>query len=153
MGVVSHSSTAIQDDSRAQPKPVSHPSVSPNPAATSGKPDSDKYVDKLLHNAVPLPPITWSNWYREIRWFNLSVIIVTPLIALYGALTTRLETRTLWYCVFYYVFNMIGGLLGCFWAMSFRLLNPVGDPQELRLVGAPTLCLRPLIMTCMTCNC
>ena len=66
-------------------------------------------MDKLLRSAQPLPPITWSNWYREIRWFNLSVVLITPLIASYGALTTHLETRTFWFCAFYYVFNMIGG--------------------------------------------
>ena len=109
MGVVSRPSGTVQDDSGAHPKLISYGSVSSGPVATPGIPDSDKYVDKLLRNADPLPPITWSNWYREIRWFNLSVIVITPLVAFYGALTTRLDTCTFWFCVFYYVFNMIGG--------------------------------------------
>jgi hypothetical protein len=92
----------------AQPKPGSLTPASSEPVAASGTPDSDKYVDKLLHNAESLPPITWSNWRREVRWFNLSVIVITPLVALYGALTTHLDARTFWFCVFYYVFNMIG---------------------------------------------
>jgi len=112
MGVVSRPSGVVQYDSRAHPKPTPHPSLSLNSTATVFIPDSDKsdkYVDKLLRKAEPLPPITWSNWHKEIRWFNLSVIVVTPLVALYGALTTHLETRTFWFCVSYYVFNMIGG--------------------------------------------
>lgn len=114
MGVVSRPSGVVQYDSRAQPKPAPHLSLPllPNSTATPFMPHSDKsdkYVDKLLSKAEPLPPITWSNWHKEIRWFNLSVIVITPLVALYGALTTHLETRTFWFCVLYYVFNMIGG--------------------------------------------
>jgi len=109
MGVVSRPSGLVQDNFRAQPKAASHPSVSSNSTPT---PDSDKYVDKLLQNADPLPPITWSNWHKEVRWFNLSVIVITPLVALYGALTTHLEMQTFWFCVLYYVFNMIGGFFG-----------------------------------------
>ena len=119
MGVVSRPSGVVQDNFRAQPKAASHPSVSSNPTPTPLIPDSDKYVDKLLQNADPLPPITWSNWHKEVRWFNLSVIVITPLVALYGALTTHLDTRTFWFCVLYYVFNMIGGFLGPFRGCPF----------------------------------
>ena len=148
MGVVSHPSSVVHDDSRAQPKPVSRAPASSNPAAISGMPDSEKYVDKLLRNTEPLSPITWSNWYREVRWFNLSVIVVTPLAALYGALTTHLETRTFCFCVLYYVFNMIGGFSVWFWVMSPHLLNLVGGCQGSRLVRTPTACRFLLIMTC-----
>jgi len=126
MGVAPRPSGAVQDDSGAHPNPVSYGSTSSDSAATSGIPDSDKYVDKLLRKADPLPPITWSNWYREIRWFNLSVIVITPLVALYGALTTRLETRTFWFCVSCYVFNMIGGCSVCF-GITFPPSDFVGD--------------------------
>lgn len=126
MGVVSRPSGVVQDDFGAHPNFVSCDSASSDSAATSGIPDSDKYVDKLLRKADPLPPISWSNWHREIRWFNLSVIVITPLVALYGALTTRLETRTFWFCVSYYVFNMIGGCSVRFGIM-FLLSDFVGD--------------------------
>ena len=114
MGLVSRPSGVPQDDSRAQPKAASRASLSPNPTATPSIPDPDKYVDKLLRKAEHLPPITWSNWHKEIRWFNLSVIVIAPLVALYGALTTYLEAGTFWFCVLYYVFNMIGEFLGLF---------------------------------------
>jgi hypothetical protein len=111
MGLISPLSDVVQGDPRAHlNKSASFASVSPKSEATtpSGTPVSDRYVDRLLRNAEPLPPITRLNWYKEIRWFNLSVIVITPLVALYGAATTRLDVRTFWFCVFYYVFNMIG---------------------------------------------
>jgi len=101
-------------------------------------PHSDKYVDQLLRNADPLPPITWANWYREVRWFNLSVIVITPLAALYGALTTHLDPRTFWFCVFYYVFNTIGEFLCLLQDDTLPSHDSVGDPQESRLVCNPS---------------
>ena len=120
MGVVSRPSNTVLDDSRVKPDPS----------------DSDNYVDKLLRNADPLPPVTWSNWHKQVRWFNLSVIVITPLAALYGAATTRLDVRTFYFCVFYYVFNMIGTCL-----LPVRLLSPnlVGGSKESPLVCA-SLC-------------
>ena len=90
-------------------QPLSSPSSKPKSDVTASSiPVSDKYVDKLLRSTEPLPPITRSNWYKEVRWFNLLVIIITPLLSIYGAATTNLDVRTFWFCVFYYVFNMIG---------------------------------------------
>ena len=113
MGLVSRPSGVAQDDSGAQPKPapVASASSPKSDATASGIPQSDKYVDKLLRGAERLPPVTWANWHERIRWFNLSVIVITPLLALYGAATTYLEARTVWFGVVYYVFNMIGGFL------------------------------------------
>ena len=139
MGVVSRLSGAVQDDPGAHPKPVSHAPAFADSVATSGIPDSDKYVDKLLRSADPLPPISWSNWYNEIRWFNLSVIVITPLVALYGALTSRLESRTFWFCVFYYVFNMIGGCPACF-GEKFPRLIALGIFRNHGGCVPPTLC-------------
>ena len=109
MGLVSRLSAVVQENRREQPKSGSVASVSSNfDVVASRVPQSDNYVDKLLRNTEQLPPITWSNWHKEVRWFNLSVIVITPLVALYGAATTRLDARTFYFCVFYYVFNMIG---------------------------------------------
>ena len=110
MGPVPRLSHLIQDDSGAQSKSVLLASVSAKSVTASSIPDTDKYVDKLIRGAEPRPPVTWSNWHKEVRWFNLSVIVITPLVALYGAVTTHLDARTFWFCAFYYVFNMIGGL-------------------------------------------
>lgn len=56
------------------------------------------------------PPLTIRNWAKEVVWFNLGVVTLTPLISLYGLITTRFDGRTAWFCVAYYVFNMIGSL-------------------------------------------
>lgn len=55
-----------------------------------------------------LPSVTWRNFYKEIRWFNLAVVVLTPSLALYGLWTTKLQTPTVVFSVAYYVFNMIG---------------------------------------------
>ena len=139
MGVVSRHSAVVQDGSALQSELASVPPKS----------DSDKYADKFLRSAQPSPPIAWSNWYRQVRWFNLSVIVITPLVALYGAATTHLDPRTFSFCVLYYVFNMIGGsFLVCSGIIIF--LNFVGDPKESLLVCRLTPCPHHLylIMTC-----
>lgn len=116
MGAVSPPFGPAQEASGMQAKSASLDSVPPNSdAVASGEPDSEKYVDKLLRNVEPSPSISWSNWYKEVRWFNLSVIVVTPLVASYGAVTTHLDWRTFCFCLFYYLFNMIGGY---FWSAS-----------------------------------
>ena len=130
MGAISRPSSVSQDGFRLQPEAASHPSVPPDLTPTSAVPTVlHKRTDELLRNAESLPPITWSNWYTEVRWFNIFVIVVTPLVALYGALTTHLETRTFWFSVFYYVFTMIGGLLNQFLGHVLSS-NLVGDPKE-----------------------
>ncbi|KDQ65100.1 hypothetical protein JAAARDRAFT_28764 [Jaapia argillacea MUCL 33604] len=45
---------------------------------------------------------------KRIRWFNLIVVATTPLVVLYGTYTTPLTRNTFAFCVFYYVFNMLG---------------------------------------------
>lgn len=96
-------------------------------ALASGVADSDKYVQRLLRDAEQSPPVTFSNWYKQVRWFNLSVIAVTPLVALYGATTTHLDIRTFCFCVFYYVFNMIGQSFPArFWNISLASWTPQG---------------------------
>lgn len=125
MGAVSHPSGVTQGGSRVRPESASLASTPPKPdPVTSGSSGSDKYVDKLLRDAEQLPPITWFNWYKEVRWFNLLVIAVTPLVALYGAMTTHLDIRTFCFCVFYYVFNMIGRLfLVCLGVSDLGLIS------------------------------
>jgi stearoyl-CoA desaturase (delta-9 desaturase) len=48
------------------------------------------------------PPI------EGIRWFNVSVLVITPLIALYGLLFVPFDRRTVTFAFAYYVFSMIG---------------------------------------------
>ena len=46
--------------------------------------------------------------FQRIRWFNLAVLTITPLIGLYGVSTTPLTTQTLIWSLVCYVLSMIG---------------------------------------------
>ena len=147
MGPIPRLSRLIQNDPGAQSESVPLASVSAKSVTASSTLDIDKYVDKLIRGAEPLPPITWSNWYKEVRWFNLSVIVITPLVALYGALTTHLDVRTFWFCAFYYVFNVIGGFFGLFLGLVL-LSNFVAYTQGSRLVRSVAPSWNDFVMTC-----
>jgi stearoyl-CoA desaturase (Delta-9 desaturase) len=43
-----------------------------------------------------------------IRWFNLAVFTITPLIALYGLLSVKIKRDTAFFAVAYYIFSMLG---------------------------------------------
>jgi stearoyl-CoA desaturase (Delta-9 desaturase) len=81
-----------------------------NSSALPLKPVSeiDRYVNKVLRETKPLPPITWRNLHQEIRWFNFIVVVFVPFIALYGAMTTKLLFPTFVFATIYYVFSMFG---------------------------------------------
>lgn len=81
------------------------------PATTAGRAEpceTESHVDKVLKETPHLPPITWSNWYQEVRWFNASVIFCTPLVGLYGALTTTLLWPTFLFGIGLFAFGMLG---------------------------------------------
>ncbi len=62
----------------------------------------DNYVDYTLKNTRPLPPVTWSNWWKELNYLSLAVLTITPGIALYGAVTTKLRWETAVFAVIFY---------------------------------------------------
>ena len=45
---------------------------------------------------------------HRIKWFNLSVLTITPIIGLYGLRTTPLLPYTLVWAALYYVISMLG---------------------------------------------
>ncbi|KAK7696572.1 hypothetical protein QCA50_001230 [Cerrena zonata] len=69
---------------------------------------SKSFVARQLDASTPLPPVTWSNLSERIIWFNLITVILTPLLSLYGILTTRVTSQTLIFSIVYYVWNMLG---------------------------------------------
>lgn len=96
--------------------------------------DSDRrsqksFVQRQLSSAPDRPPLTSQNWTKEIVWFNLIVVTVTPIVSIYGLITTTFCGRTFAFCVAYYLYNMIGVLL------LYRIF-PMSDivEQELLLV-------------------
>ncbi|THH02985.1 hypothetical protein EW145_g6629 [Phellinidium pouzarii] len=81
------------DDDSARCQTRSGGSVS---ISSDGK---DCLVSPRLRLVAPLTPITSSNLLSEIRWFNLTVVTITPLLSLYGLWTTQIRYATLAFSV------------------------------------------------------
>jgi Fatty-acid desaturase len=45
---------------------------------------------------------------KGVRWFNVSVLVITPAIAGYGLLFLPLRSDTMFFAMAYYVFSMLG---------------------------------------------
>jgi stearoyl-CoA desaturase (delta-9 desaturase) len=43
-----------------------------------------------------------------IRWFNVAILVLTPLLALYGLCTMHISRATGLFAVTYYTFSMLG---------------------------------------------
>ncbi|OBZ71977.1 Acyl-CoA desaturase [Grifola frondosa] len=79
------------------------------------------------------------NWamhtFKRIRWFNLAILTITPLVGLYGIYTTPLHLKTfVWACV-YYAFSMIGITAGYHRLWSHRSYNASPALQYLLIVA------------------
>ena len=73
----------------------------------------DNYVDHTLKNTKPLPPVTWSNWWKELNYLSLAILTITPAVALYGSFTTKLRWETGIFAVMYYFITGWGVYLFC----------------------------------------
>ena len=49
----------------------------------------------------------------RVRWFNLSILTITPVLAIYGLLTVLPDSRTSVFAILYYIFSMLGGYEHC----------------------------------------
>ena len=67
----------------------------------------NNYVARTLLNEPELPPITWSNWYKEIDWPKLIVLGSEPFLAIYGICTTSFVWQT---AVFTFIYGVLTGL-------------------------------------------
>ena len=68
----------------------------------------DNYVSWTLKNQKARPPITWDNWWKELNYLSLTILTVTPAIAIYGAMTVPLRWQTAVFSVFYYFVTGLG---------------------------------------------
>lgn len=61
-------------------------------------------------NMPPLfdQPVTSKNWTKFVNWPQAILLTVTPLIALYGILTTELTQKTLIWTIVYYFITGLG---------------------------------------------
>ena len=71
----------------------------------------DNYVSWTIKNQKARPPITWDNWWKELNYLSLTILTVTPAIAIYGAMTVPLRWQTAVFSVFYYFVTGLGELM------------------------------------------
>ncbi|EUC54182.1 delta 9-fatty acid desaturase, partial [Rhizoctonia solani AG-3 Rhs1AP] len=97
----------------------------------------DNYVQHTLATTKPLPPVTIHNWWQEVNHLNCFFIFFTPLLALYGALTTHLQWKTACFAVFWYFVTGLGITAGYHRLWAHRAYN-ASKPLEyfLALAGA-----------------
>jgi stearoyl-CoA desaturase (delta-9 desaturase) len=67
----------------------------------------NNYVARTLLNEPELPPITWSNWYKEINWPKLIVLGSEPFLAVYGLCTTTAVWQT---AIFTFIYGLLTGI-------------------------------------------
>lgn len=64
----------------------------------------DNYVSYTLKHQKSLPPISWDNWYKELNWLHVAILVGTPILGLAGSYYTRLRWETaIWSVVYYYM--------------------------------------------------
>ena len=68
----------------------------------------DNYVSWSLKNQKAAPPITMSNLLQNIQWISFLVLTITPSLAIYGALTVKLQWKTAVWSVIYYFITGLG---------------------------------------------
>ncbi|GJE84774.1 delta 9-fatty acid desaturase protein [Phanerochaete sordida] len=64
-----------------------------------------------------------SNYTNDVLWFNVFVVITTPLVSIYGLCSTPFSPRMAAFCVLYYLLNMIGITAGYHRLWSHRSYN------------------------------
>ena len=85
----------------------------------------DNYVAWTLKNQKELPPITWGNMLQNINWISTAVLTITPTLALYGALHTKLRWETAVWSVLYYFITGLGTFFIQAYAINARLISVI----------------------------
>ncbi|KAJ6590073.1 delta 9-fatty acid desaturase protein [Mycena vulgaris] len=70
-----------------------------------------------------------------VRWFNLAVLVFTPLVALCGVFFIRLDGRTLIFAIAYYFFTVFGVTAGYHRLWSHRSYNATFPLQIFLILG------------------
>ncbi|CAG8455985.1 13530_t:CDS:10 [Dentiscutata erythropus] len=80
-------------------------------------------------------PITWQNWYKHINWLHTPVLISTPIIAIYGFYTTKLQLYTAIWAIAYYFITGLGITAGYHRLWAHRAYK-ASRPFEIFLIFA-----------------
>ncbi|EPS98351.1 hypothetical protein FOMPIDRAFT_1061396 [Fomitopsis schrenkii] len=95
----------------------------------------DNYVQWVLKSQKALPPITWQTLSSEIKWLDLSILTITPAIALWGILNVSLRWETAVWSVIYYFITGLGITAGYHRLWAHRSYN-ASKPLEYALAMA-----------------
>ncbi|KAI0058134.1 hypothetical protein BV25DRAFT_1902258 [Artomyces pyxidatus] len=89
----------------------------------------DNYVSHILKTTEPLPPVTASNWWKELNHLNIAILGLPHIITLYGLFTTRLRPQTAIFAVAYYFFTCLGASNGLLWShIGWLIVKPRRKP-------------------------
>jgi stearoyl-CoA desaturase (delta-9 desaturase) len=85
---------------------------SPSTTMTADQEEEDfiknNYVARTLLNESELPPVTWSNWYKQVNWPQATLLCLEPFIALYGLFTTSFVWQTALFTFLWYFLTGLG---------------------------------------------
>ncbi|KAI0659273.1 delta 9-fatty acid desaturase protein [Cubamyces menziesii] len=95
----------------------------------------DNYVSWTLKNQKERPPIGWNNWWKELNYLSLTILTVTPAIAIWGAFHVPLMWQTAAFSVLYYFFTGLGITAGYHRLWAHRAYN-ASKPLEYFLAFA-----------------
>ncbi|KAE8232346.1 hypothetical protein CF326_g2629 [Tilletia indica] len=84
---------------------------------------SDNYIQRMLSKPDDLPPFRLSNIVNELQYVSTIVLTTTPLLALYGIMTTPLQAKTFWWSVVYYFLTGLGITAGYHRLWAHRAYN------------------------------
>ncbi|KAL4077458.1 delta 9-fatty acid desaturase protein [Scleroderma citrinum] len=103
------------------------------------------YVSFLLAQENPRPPITWNNWWSEVYWGRVVVLIVMPLCSLVAAYHTPLCTKTTIWMVVYYFMSGMGITAGYHRLWAHRSYNATKELEYLLALLAAASAQGPII--------
>lgn len=104
-------------ETATMPHSTAPPTSQKEPVVASNDPNEpidlhipDNYVSHTLKNTKALPPITFQNLLENINYLSLTILTVTPLLAIIGLFTTPIQPKTFWFAVFYYYVTGLGAI-------------------------------------------
>ncbi|ORX99237.1 omega9 fatty acid desaturase [Basidiobolus meristosporus CBS 931.73] len=90
--------------------------------------NSEKPKNPPTKEELQLPPLfdeqpTLQNWYKHVDWVNAPILVISPLVAIYGILTTELVRKTLIWTIIYYFITGISITAGYHRYFSHRAFS------------------------------
>ena len=61
----------------------------------------ENFVSYALKHQEELPPITWENWYKELHWLQIFVLVFPPILVIIGFCYTPILAKTFVWGVIY----------------------------------------------------